>query len=107
MFLKAEQQYRQMPNEFAKLSAYLMNYTSTPYLLGLQMTEPMCSMDAEAINKFMKDCVHQIKEKSLKNQARELAASLKTASQSERLEKLERIMNIQKSKHTLRRDRES
>jgi DNA primase len=107
MFLKAEGYYRQMPNEFAKLSAYLMSLTENPNLLGLHLGEPFCSMNDEALSKFTNDCTWQVKEKFLRNQTRELAAALKISPQNERLEKLEQIMNIQKSKHTLRRDRET
>jgi DNA primase len=108
MFAKSEGYYRQMPNEFAKLSATLMALTDTPNLLGLQLGEPLCSMSEEALDKLLADCIRQVKERDLRKQTRELSASLRGSStESERLEKLEQIMNIQKSKHTLRRERES
>lgn len=107
MFIKAQGYHRQMPNEFDKLSAKLMTLTDNPNALGLYLGEPMCSMTGEALDKFMNDCIRQVKEKFLRQKTRELAASLRNSPQDERLEKLEQIMNIQKSKHTLRRDRES
>ena len=107
MFVKAQGYHRQMPNEFDKLSANLMTLTDNPKALALYLGEPMCSMTAEALDKLMNDCIRQVKEKFFRNQTRELAASLRNSPQEERLEKLEQIMNIQKSKHTLRRDRES
>ena len=106
MFYKAEARYRQMPNEFAKLPAYLMSLTDTPKFLGLQLGEPICSMSEEALDKYVKDCVRKVQGKFLRLQTKELAASLRSSPQSQHKEKLEQIMNIQKSKHTLRRDRE-
>jgi DNA primase len=106
MLLKAQSRYRQMPNEFAKLSAYLMNFSTTPKLLGLHLAEPFISLDDESQDKFLKDCVRQVKQKFLKNKSRELSASLRLLTDEDRNEKLEQIMNIQKSKHTLRRDQE-
>lgn len=107
MLIKAQAYYRQMPNEFAKLSANLMTLTDAPELLGLHMGEPLCSLNEEALDKFMADCARQVKEKYLRNKTRELAASLRTSPSQEQVEMLEQIMNIQKNKHTLRRDRES
>lgn len=107
MFEKAEGYYRQMPSEFAKLSATLMQMTTTPQLLGLHLGEPFCSMDKIGLDKLMGDCVRQVKEKHLRRQTREIATSLRSATSEEQLQKLEQIMNIQKNKQTLRRDRES
>lgn len=108
MFAQAEGYYRQMPNEFAKLSAYLMTLTDTPALLGLHLGEPLCSMNEEVLTKFMSDCIRQVEEKFLRIRTRELAASLRAAPlEGEQFNKLEEMMNILKSKHTRRRDRES
>ncbi|OFZ20397.1 MAG: hypothetical protein A2Z20_08765 [Bdellovibrionales bacterium RBG_16_40_8] len=106
MFKQAESYCRQMPNEFARLSAYLMTLTETPNYLCLHMGEPFNSMNDEALDRLMHDCIHQVREKFLRHKSRELAATLHATSQDEQLEKLEQIMNIHKSKHTLRRDRE-
>ncbi len=114
IFQAAEAFYRQMPNEFAKLSAYLMTKAEPPGALTLHMGEPLCAMSAEELTRFADDCVRQVREKFLRNKSRELAASLQTnmATTSEeqlsdeQVSKLEQIMNIQKSKRTLRRDRE-
>ncbi len=107
MFDQAEAYHRQMPNEFAKLSAYLMTLTDTPAALGLHLGEPLCSMNDEALGRFTSDCIRQVEERFYRMQTRELAASLRTSPSEEQQEKLEKIMNIQKSKHTLRRDRET
>lgn len=106
MLEEAKANYRQMPSEFAKLSAYLMTLTEHPKALGLHLGEPICSMSKESLDKLMNDCVHQVKERFLRNQTRELTASLRTLPSEDRMKKLEQIMNIQKSKMTLRRDRE-
>jgi hypothetical protein len=106
MFLKAEAHYRQMPNEFAKLSAYLMTLTETPKLLGLHMGEPISSMNADALARYTSDCLRQVQKKYFGFKTRELAATLKNTPANMQKEKLEQIMNIQMSKHTLRRDRE-
>jgi hypothetical protein len=107
MFIQAEARYRQMPNEFAKLPAYLMNLTDTPKFLGLQLGEPICSMSDEALDRYVSDCLRQVRDKFLRNRTREIAASLRMSSPNQQKEKLEQIMNIQMSKHTRRRDRES
>ncbi len=107
MFAKAEGDHRQMPNEFAKLSATLMQMTNTPQWLGLHLGEPFCSMDTSGLDKLMSDCVRQVKEKQMRRQTRELAASLRSSTSEEQIKKLEQIMNIQKNKQTLRRDRET
>jgi hypothetical protein len=107
MFIKAEARYRQMPNEFDKLPAYLMDLTDTPKFLGLQLGEPICSMTDEALERYMNDCLRQVRDKFLRIRTRELAASLRMSSPNQQKEKLEQIMNIQMSKHTRRRDRES
>ena len=107
MFHQAESHYRQMPNEFAKLSAYLMTLTETPKFLGLHMGEPIVTLDEQGLDKLMNDSICQVKERHLRNQSRQLTANLKTIPTEQREEQLEQIMNIQKSKITLRRDRES
>lgn len=107
LFLLAERYYRQMPNEFDKLSAYLMTRVQTPQDISLFMAEPMCSLTSEGLQKMTLDCVRQVKEKNLRNKSRELANELRSEPADVQLKKLEQIMNIQKSKLTLRRDQES
>lgn len=115
-FEKAESIYRQMPNEFAKLSAYLMTIAEPTSALALHMGQPLAAMGADELTRFASDCVRQVREKFLRSKTRELAASLQTSLHTttktedglsdEQVKKLEQIMNIQKSKRTLRRDRE-
>lgn len=107
MFDKIEAYCRQMPNEFDRLSSYLMTLTETPSALGLHLSEPLCSMTDESLDKFTRDCIRQIEERNFRVQTRELSALLRVSPAEEQLEKIEQIMNLQKSKHTLRRDRES
>jgi DNA primase len=106
IFMKAEAFYRQMPSEFAKLSAYLMNITDSPQDLGLHLGEPLCSMGADELNTFTDDCIRKVRRNFLRSKSRELTATLQTASSDEQQEKLREIMSLQKSKQTLRRDRE-
>ncbi len=106
MLLEAQSRHRQMPKDFAKLSAYLMTLTEHPKALGLHLGEPIVSMSGAELDKLMSDCIHQVKERYLRNKTRELAAQLRASPKNEQSEKLEQIMNVQISKQTLRRDRE-
>ncbi len=107
LFLKANTFYRQMPNEFDKLSAYLMTIAEPVQSLALHLGEPLSSMAGEVRVQFLEDCIRQIRTKYLQFKSRELAASLTAAPvDEEQKKKLEQIMNMQKSKHHLRRDRE-
>jgi DNA primase len=107
LFMKADTFYRQMPSEFAKLSAYLMSVTDAPHSLGLHLGEPLSQMGAEELDKFTDDCIRQVRHKFLRNKSRELAATLQSSSSEEqKQDKLREIMSLQKSKQTLRRDRE-
>ena len=107
LFLKANTFYRQTPNGFDRLLAYLMTIAQPAQALGVHLGEPLCSMDHEGRTQLLEDCIRQIRSKFLQFRSRQLAASLTEAPSEERKRKLEQIMYMQKSKHQLRDDRES
>jgi DNA primase len=97
----------QNPNEFDKLTAYLMSQTETPSELGLHLGEPFISMGVEELNRMQADCIEQIRGRFKKTKLREIAARMRSQPASEQLKELEQIVNMQKVKRTLKKKTES
>ncbi len=99
VFKRAEQVYRQSPEEFDKLTALLVTQIDQPTYLSAHLAEPLSTMDNAGSLRLIDDCVKKIRKQSLKAQTLQLLKELKQ--DSSKKEKLEQIMNIQKGKLNL------
>lgn len=102
----AEQLYRQMPNEFDKLTALLVSDVDPPGAIGLHLDKPLVDMDEEGIEKLMADCLRRVRETHLRAQIKNISSHLQGKSPSEQIKQLEQIMNIHKDRQTLRKDKD-
>ncbi|MFP5518259.1 MAG: DNA primase [Bdellovibrionia bacterium] len=103
---KAVDVYRQDLNKFDKLTSLLVNYVDRPELLFANESNLLSSegFDQEAESKLLQDCFRRVRENFLKEQTRQLAKELKSELTSE---KLEQIMNIQRSRLSLKKGNQS
>lgn len=97
---KATDVYRQDLNKFDKLTSLLVSYVDHPeYLFQKELqSETDAGFDEESEMKLLRDCFKRVKENFLREQAKKLARDLKSEPSSE---KLEQIMNIQRSRISL------
>lgn len=96
------QLYGQMPNKFDTLSASVISKVEPKSVLGLQFDEILTGLNEEDRIKFFKDCIRKIKEAYLNRQAKNLSNQLRGKSSKEQLGELEQLMNIQKTKLSLK-----
>ena len=99
-------EYRQNPNGFANLGASFIERVEPRESLTLMMREPMKSLGSEGAQKLFKDCVKRLRENYLKLESRRLALEIRGSLDSDKLKKLEQIMNIQRERKGLNEDNE-
>lgn len=92
------QLYGQMPNEFDKLNVSLLDRVEPTHLLMLHLEKPLVDMTPEGASKLIKDCAKKIRDVSLRKQHQVLASSLRADGGTIASEKLEQIVNIQRSR---------
>lgn len=97
---KATDVYRQDPEKFDKLTSLLVSFVDQPELLFLN-DGPSDTFDEDNERKLLRDCFKRVRDTFLREQAKQLAKDLKTAPSSE---KLEQIMTIQRSRHSLNKN---
>jgi DNA primase len=102
LLVKAHQFYGQNPSQFDKLTAYLMSLTDTPNEVSLHLGQVFQGMSNEELDRMQADCVKQVRERHLKLKAREITARMRNQAGPEQLKELERFMNVQKAKKTLK-----
>lgn len=90
--------YGQMPNEFDKLNVLLLERVEPTHLLMLHLEKPLVDMTPEGASKLIKDCAKKIRDVSLRKQHQVLASSLRADGGTIASEKLEQIVNIQRSR---------
>lgn len=90
--------YGQMPNEFDKLNVLLLERVEPAHLITLHLEKPMVDMTPEGASKLIKDCAKKIRDVSLRQQHKQLASSLRADGGTIAVEKLEQIVNIQRSR---------
>jgi hypothetical protein len=100
LFKLIDYQYRQIPNEFDKLTALLMDVIEPSSVLNWHLDTNMSKVTEEALEKMIKDCSHQIRNKSRRIKTRQLAANINNLGPQEQREKLEQIMNMYRDKVT-------
>lgn len=92
------QLYGQMPNEFDKLNVLLLERVEPTHLLMLHLEKPLVDMTPEGASKLIKDCAKKIRDVSLRKQHQVLASSIRADGGTIASEKLEQIVNIQRSR---------
>ncbi|MGZ3742532.1 MAG: DNA primase [Pseudobdellovibrionaceae bacterium] len=97
---KAADVYRQDPNKFDKLTSLLVSFVDHPEALFVNENANE-SFDDENERKLLRDVFKRVRDNSLRAQAKNLARDLKTEPSAE---KMEQIMNIQRSRHSLNKN---
>ncbi len=101
-FIKAEELYRQDPQNFAKLTSRLTNFLDRPELLvgssgAFVGGEPSAS---EIDERLLVDCINKVRNMHLKREAQLLATEIRS---SPHPEKLEKVMSLAKNRLSLNR----
>lgn len=104
IFSRAIEAYRQMPNEFDKLTALLASQVEPPAMVSLHLEKAWAEMDVEGEKKLISDCLKKVREGFLRAKARGEMAFLRGQSPSEQLKKLEQIVNIHSDRRNLQKD---
>lgn len=104
VFARIEQLCRQMPSKFDNLTALLVSEVEPPETVSLHLQAPLVDLTEEGADKLIQDCTRKIKVAGLRFQSKQLRANLRGQDQQEQLEKLEQIMNISRSRHSLNKD---
>lgn len=104
VFARAIQLYGQMPNKFDSLSALLVTEVDPPETVSLHLQSPLADLSEEGAEKLLNDCSRRIREAFLRAQSKQLRANLRGQAPETQLEKLEQIMNIHRSRHSLNKE---
>lgn len=96
LLTRAYESYRQNPNEFAKLTAYLMGLTDSASELGLHLGKGFQDVATEELNRMQSDCIFQVKERFKKAKLREITARMRGQPAQDQLKELEQIVNMNK-----------
>ena len=104
---RALHSYRQMPNEFDKLTALLVSQVDVPEVLFVHLQKQLADLNSEGAQKLIADCNRKVQDAYLKAQSRQLTSALRGRPTSEQFEKLEQIMNIQRDRRDLNNDKDS
>lgn len=101
---KATDVYGQDLNKFDKLTSLLVSYVDQPEFLFQLGPSPETDQefDAEIENKLLRDCFKRVRENFLKERAKQLMKNLNSEPSSE---KLEQIMNIQRDRISLNKEK--
>ncbi len=103
ILVRAVEVYRQDPLRFDKLTSLLVTYVDAPELLFMADTALPQEGEfiQEAEDKLLRDCMKRVKSDFLKAQAKQLVKELKSDGGAE---KLEQIMNVQRTRVTLNKE---
>lgn len=104
VFARAIQLYGQMPNKFDSLTALLVSEVEPPETVSLHLQSPLADLSEEGAEKLLNDCSRRIREAFSRAQTKQLRANLRGQGPQEQLEKLEQIMNIHRSRHSLNKE---
>lgn len=104
VFARTVQLYGQMPNKFDSLTALLVSEVTPPETVSLYLQPPLADLSEEGAVKLLADCSRKIRETFLKFQTRQLRADMRGQDTEGQLEKLEQIMNIHRSRHSLNKE---
>jgi DNA primase len=104
VFRRIAEVYGQMPSKFDTLSALLAGEVKPAEMITRHLAEPYTSLNEEALNKLLQDCIKRVKETHLRTKSRELVTGLRAADPSKSAEQLEQIMKVQRSRRNLNHD---
>lgn len=104
VFARAVQLYGQMPNKFDSLTALLVSEVEPPETVTLHLQSPLADLSEEGAEKLLNDCSRKIREAFSRTQTKKLRADMRGQGPEEQLEKLEQIMNIHRSRHSLNKE---
>ena len=107
VFERAQEIYVQMPNNFGKLTALLVDQVDPPEIVTRYMENDLSGLEMVERQKMFKDCENRIRAKYMRGEARQLSSNLNFVSKAEQNEKLEQIMNIQRRKHNLGKSKDT
>jgi DNA primase len=100
LFSVAYEEHRQNPNEFDKLTSYLMTLTEGGDNLGLHLGKNFQAMSVADLNKMQADCIQQVQDRFSKAKVKEIASELRSKSAQDQLKGLEQIVNMKKDRAT-------
>ena len=104
VFARIDHLCRQMPCKFDNLTALLVTEVQPPETVSLHLQAPLVDLTEGEAEKWIQDCTRKIRVAKLRIQSKQLRANLRGQDQTEQLEKLEQIMNISRSRHSLNKD---
>ncbi|MCB0378039.1 MAG: DNA primase [Bdellovibrionales bacterium] len=99
LFTQIVAKYRQQPENFDKLAHLVVSRVENPEKIVNVFNISSASDSDESDEKLMKECLYRVKDRFLQRQIKHLTAEVK---KDPAPEKLERIMNIQKERITLK-----
>lgn len=103
LFARCVEEYRLMPNKFDNLTALLAGEVKPVEAITRHLSEQYTSLNAEAAQRMLQDCIASVKKLYLKAQSKELLSDLRGKGSNLSTEKLEQIMNIHKNRRSLNR----
>jgi DNA primase len=101
VFQRIAELYGHSPSKFDTLSALLTNEVTPTEVITRHLSEEYTSLSDEAVTKLLQDCIKRVKENYLRSKSKELVKSLRGGGPADSNEKLEQIMNVQKSRRSL------
>ena len=104
VFLRIAEVYGQMPSKFDTLSALLADKVKPAEVITRFLAEPYTSLNHDAANKLLQDCIKRVKNDDLRSKSKALVSGLRGTGEANPTEQLEQIMNIQRDRRSLNRD---
>ena len=107
IFRRASNAYRQDPARFDSLTAWLVAGVKPEGALTIQFENMLDELEDSEALRLIDEYAGRIEEAFLKAETKQMLAQSRGPMTPEQLEKLERFMNIQKQKRSLRRSKDS
>lgn len=108
MVVKAYERYRQKPNEFDKLSAYLVDCCESPSdFIRMSREEGLDNKSSEELDHMLSDGLKRLEERYVRRKTREIVAGLRHQTPEDQIKKLEQIVNMKKHIQRFNPERES
>lgn len=107
IFKRASNAYRQDPARFDSLTAWLVAGVKPEGALTIQFENMLDELEDSEALRLIDEYAGRIEEAFLKAETKQMLAQSRGPMTPEQLEKLERFMNIQKQKRSLRRSKDS
>lgn len=104
VFVRAAEIYGQMPNNFGKLTALLVDEVEPSEVITLHLSDELTDLAENERRKIFFDCKNRVLDKFLRLESKRLTSTLNVGSEAEKKEKLEQIMNIQRDRRNLAKE---